>query len=119
MNPFRAAARFHRLRSSWLGEGGQPVARPLAQARAAICATCPLNQPHTLWELLAAPAIATVTRQLQMKDELGLKLEGEEQLHVCEACGCVLSLKVWVPLRHIMETTDYDKLHPKCWILSE
>jgi hypothetical protein len=119
MNPLRAAQRFYEMRSSWLGDGGQPVPQEQANARAAVCVACPKNQPHHLYEILTVPAVVEVERQLELRDKMKLHAQDEDKLHICEACWCVLRLKVHTPLKHILGTTDMNALDPRCWIIAE
>ena len=119
MNPFKAAHRYWRFRASWLGDGGQPVEQVQAQQRAEVCAVCEQNQPHGLWETLTAPAVAEITGQLAIKDELNLKVDGEDRLHICERCWCYLPLKVYGPLKHILVSTNSADMPDNCWIKQE
>ena len=109
---------FYELRKSWLGEGGRPVAQDHAQERANICLSCPLNQEKGLPEFLTALAALTVRRQIEMKNQSQLRVDGEKRLHICDGCGCVLRLKVWTPMKFITETTEQnviDSLPDVCW----
>ena len=122
MNPFRAALRYARARSAWLGSGGNPVPQPLANARATVCLSCPKNQPHPLYENLAAPIAAMLRRQIELKANMKLAVPDEARLHLCEACWCVMALKVWEPLEHAVPSTplaDLQRANPVCWILEE
>lgn len=118
MNPIAAATRAYKLRSSWLGDGGQPVPVPLANARAAICLHCPLNSSKA-WESIAGDVMSWALRVNRFKEQMHLHSDEEKKLHICDACSCVLRLKVWVPLEHVVETTPLEKLDQKCWILAE
>ncbi len=120
MNPLAAALRYYHLRSSWLGDGGQPVPLATAQQRTNICLQCPQNTNQPLWESLTQPIANQLRRQIQLKAQMQLAVQGEDGLHSCKACDCVLSLKVWAPLRRVKETTPLEKLQqqgPRCWIL--
>lgn len=118
MNPIAAATRAYKLRSSWLGDGGQPVPAALSSARAAICLICPKNNAHA-WENIAGEVMSWALQINRIKDQMQLRATKEDQLHICDACDCVLRFKVWVPLEHVVETTPIEKLDPKCWILAE
>jgi hypothetical protein len=118
----------HRLRSGasalsyWWLEGEEPVSQDLAQARANICKTCPKNQDPSLFEALTGTAAVAVKKALELKHERRLSVEGENLLNVCEACGCDLKLKVFVPMKVVLRTglPDYfTDLVPNCWLLSE
>lgn len=107
------------LRRDWLGAGGEPVALDVAQRRADTCLGCPNNQEKPIYSLFAGPIATTILRQLKLKRELGLRVKNEECLHICDACGCVLKLKVQAPLKFILENTDTKTLPDFCWIKSE
>jgi hypothetical protein len=113
------ALQFYKWWSSWLGDGGKPVAQQLAQSRADTCRICPLNKEMSLITLLAEGVASTVHRQMEIRNNLKLRVEGEHELHICSACSCVLGLKIWSPIRHVLDNTDLSDLHPQCWILKE
>lgn len=119
MSTWKALGRFWRARVTWLGAGGNPVPPPHAQGRANGCLTCPMNKRMGLYEGLAKIGAGILRRQIEAKNDLKLSVNGEENLHVCDACGCNLALKVHVPIAFIIETTDVDALHPNCWIRKE
>jgi len=57
-----------------------------------------------------------------IKRRMSLSVPNEGKLGLCGACDCLLSLKVHVPLEHILKWTDnetMDRFHPACWILNE
>jgi len=61
-------------------------------------------------------------RTVDLKNRVKLSLPNERKLAICDACGCALRLKVWVPLAHInntMELGDAEKLHADCWVRKE
>lgn len=122
MNPARiikAGVTAWKVRRDWFGDGGQPVAPELAQQRSDVCNRCPMNQEKPVWELFASAVVIAVKQQLKLKSELNLRVNGEENLHVCSACLCILSLKVHTPLKFILESSDTEGLHESCWILAE
>lgn len=119
MNPLRPISRYLRLRSAWLGAGGNPVPPALAQARANVCLACPLNTPSTLREFFTAAAVRELTRTIAVKTSEGLRVEGESRLHICDACGCYLPLKVHAPLDHILATAPQEPLPAHCWVVTE
>lgn len=119
MNPFRAALRFHRLRTLWLGSGGHPVPSHQSQSRASVCLGCSLNKPQGIREFFTEAAALTLTRQIELKSGMQLSVVGEEDLHICDACSCYLPLKAHAPIEHILATTDLSELPAWCWILAE
>lgn len=122
MNPLRAAINYYNMRASWLGDGGQPVPQDQAQFRANICLSCPKNKPHPFYAFLTALAAHELRAQLEMREKMKLKVEGDDDLFICEGCWCVLRLKVFAPLKHLLATTNLEDMHqdnPKCWLLTE
>lgn len=119
MNPLKQALTFFKVRSEWLGEGGHPVPNRQAQERANVCLKCPQNVERPLAEFLEESVVLLVKRQVELKNQMKLRVDGEKLLHICEACGCKLSLKVHVPIQFVKDTTEMERLDPSCWILSE
>ena len=118
-NLIKSAVTFYRTKRDWFGDGGIPAAPELAQKRADICKTCPYNKESRVWELFAGAAAFAVKQQLKLKSELSLRVNGEEDLHVCSACLCILGLKVHTPLKYILESSETGAMHPDCWIYLE
>lgn len=112
----RQANQGRKILHDWLGESGQPVPPAEAQARANICLQCPYNyQGSWVWNLATSIAIA---RQMQLREIMKLKLEGEEKLNICEKCGCKLKLKVHTPFHHLYRHTSdeqFAKFPLECW----
>lgn len=103
----------------WLGEGGVPVDRRIAEHRAEICRQCPQNR-HPLWWEISKQAIAETMRMtLEVKNGKLIYVDDESDLHMCRVCGCCLPLKVHVPLKHILDNTNPEmlaKFPDNCWI---
>jgi hypothetical protein len=108
---------------AWLGEGGEPVARALAESRARTClAPCPLNDSGGLERFLTKPIAATVRAALSLKNDLAMATPHDADLGICKACLCPLPLKVWTPLAEIRRRMSADtrkRLDPGCWVLAE
>lgn len=101
----------------WLGSGGHPVEKELAQKRAITCLRCPKNIKG--WTMTLAIAQA-VKAQIELKNKLSLRVHGERSLHTCEACLCQLRLKVWTPLHIVLpDPQDRSKYWDQCWLLTE
>jgi hypothetical protein len=99
----------------WIGHGGIPVEKEVAQARADICLKCPMNVRD--WPLLESVA-AAIKKQIGLKNHLQLRVTGEKGLHFCASCGCVNKLKIWLPLENILpEPDERVKFDPNCWLL--
>jgi hypothetical protein len=112
----------------WLGEGGEPVKPELAQARAAVCAKCPLNRKMELKDFFVHGAAELIRRQIEFAKECGLNTPYDEQLGICSnkernhGCECVLTLSVHCPLKHKLSTMKkdvYDSLDEGCWVKTE
>lgn len=114
--------------SDWIGEGAQPVPIETAQARADVCTgrltghPCPFNRSGFKPVEGAAERIRL---HLERKNELDLRVEGEENLHTCDICWCHLPLKVHVPISSILAGTPdnmllkFQQAYPACWIVTE
>jgi len=117
-----------RILLRWLGEGAKPVEPEISQARANVClhvsagGPCPHNQSG----FKPIERIAEVIReQTEEKNNLKLKVEGEENLHTCSQCWCFLPLKIHVPFEHVISgmpapmIEKFRREQPKCWIIRE
>lgn len=119
-----AADEFKDVMRSWLGEGLRPVSQEQAQERAGVCLQCNLNVPANWLERLAASVAGVAMQFVEAKNKMNLHTIGEENLHMCRACRCVLQSKVFVPISHIAagtsaETLEKLKAGKNCWIISE
>lgn len=111
-----------RILTDWLGDGAMPVCPEKAQARANVCETCPKNKPSEGYSRLTAEVAQAIKEQVEVKNKLNLKLSNEDTLGTCEACGCHLGLKPWVPLPYLEQTLDEEdekELDPRCWVRKE
>lgn len=108
------------MRASWLGDGGQPVTPQQSHARASVCLPCPYNNANRpAWKFIAEVGSWELRHQIELKREMKLSTPMDDWIHVCDACGCLLTLKVHAPLKHILATTDLDALPSYCWIKVE
>lgn len=105
-----------KILAAWLGDGGHPVAIGEAQERANICLKCPNNKPHR--GRLKYEVAAAILQHEKTKSELSLKVENEGALKTCAVCKCHLPLKVWVPQKHLTDTTSADQFPDFCWIVN-
>lgn len=108
--------------ADWVGEGFNPVDQDEAERRARGCSRCPLNDIKTgFMENIVGVVADKLHAALEMKSKLKLRTEKDDELGVCDACGCTMKLKVWVPKETILANTDavtYASLAPLCWIRS-
>ena len=106
-----------KILTEWLGHGAVTVSPELAQARANVCLKCPQNVKKSFASELIADAIRV---QVAMKKNLKLRVNGEKSLHICDGCGCVLRLKIHVPLKNILpDPEEMNKFQDKCWLKTE
>lgn len=113
---------FFRLRRDWLGEGGLPVEPIHSQSRANVCVTCPKNVEKPLQEIFSAPFALEVKNQIEYKNHLEISVFGENSLHICDVCDCVLKLKVHVPIKFVAQNTTQEVLDAMpdfCWVKQE
>jgi hypothetical protein len=108
--------------TSWLGDGGKPVPTPLAQSRANVCKTCPLNCAGKWWESAKHIIADEIKRQLELKHDMRIGISDEDDLYMCKGCGCCLRLKIHVPIKHIVEHSSEETMNKypaHCWIKTE
>lgn len=111
--------------TDWLGSSGRSVQKEQAENRAAVCVVCPQNRDGDWTTMFTKPVSDMLRLQLSIKGDLKLATSKDNQLHICQACSCPLKLKVWTPLRHILDNMDAEtkaRLQPEfpvCWIRSE
>lgn len=111
------------LMIEWLSESLQPESADIATHRAGICSTCEFNQPGSLFDRMALTPTATgIKKLLEERAEMKLSTPHDQKLQMCVKCDCVLKLKVFAPLKHILNHTDkevFDSLPSHCWIRIE
>ena len=106
----------------WLGDGGNPVKRDLAETRSKVCEKCPLNSHGKWWETAKDSIAASIRKIIEVKHHMSIRVSNENKLFMCSACGCATMLKVHTPLKHVLNHTSEEnlsKLDPGCWILSD
>lgn len=110
----RETAQGARILAEWLGDGGVPVERQLAQDRIDTCNRCLHNKPTDARSITKTVAEA-ILEQEQARNDMVMFLHGEGLAGTCDVCGCYLKLKVWVPLSYIGDR----KMPDNCWISRE
>lgn len=108
----------------WVGEGAEPVDTELSTRRAECCIRCPMNtRSEEWWAGLKTASAELIRLTLQLKSEMKMSTRFDAELKGCAICGCVLKLKVHVPLRHILATAPAEQLKQfqqvNCWITTE
>jgi hypothetical protein len=108
-----------RILSDWVGDGGVVVSKEQAQLRADTCLGC--NENKAGW--VAVEAVASAIReQVELKNDLDLRVEGEKSLHTCAVCVCPIKLKVWTPIEYCvkyMAKQEKEQFPSHCWIVKE
>jgi hypothetical protein len=112
----KTAARGTAVILDWLTSGGAPVSQELANKRAEICVSCPMNVQGAWFTVAPAELIRDT---LEARKDLKLETLHDDKLKSCDVCKCLMRLKVWCPLSHIVGQTPQDIMaeFPKhCWI---
>lgn len=98
----------------WLADG-TIVEQEVAQKRADICKGCQFNVKGNA----VIGAMADGARKiLEWKNKVGIRVNGEKQLGICDICGCVLRLQVHEPseLLKLQMKHSGDSVNPVwCW----
>lgn len=108
--------------ADWLGKEGKPVEAEKAEARAAICVNCPMNQPGDVLSFFTVPVANLIRKQLEERKNLNLRTSLDERIGLCDACGCPLHLKVHVPLdiiKNHIKPPEWNRLVDNCWMRTE
>ncbi len=111
----------------WEIAGGRVVSQEQAEARAKICARranskpCPKNVKGDLLDFFTTEAARLIGLQLGTKNNMKLVTSLDDELGICDACGCVNKLKVWCPkdIVALMKPEQKSQLDPECWVLAE
>lgn len=106
----------------WLGAGGIPVAQELAEKRAATCVACTYNQPGD-WYVTAPAELLKKSvetwKSVTGKTDVKFETVQGDKLKSCQVCRCLMALKVFVGLDHILSKTKPDvmaELPEWCWV---
>lgn len=122
MNPITEIINAAAVLKDWLGEGGDAVPVEMANRRSETCLHCPNHRGVHWWEHAKQSLAKSIAEQIVIKNQMGVRLEREQDMGICNACGCVLVLKCHVPLKHILAHTDENTMKAfdsKCWIRQE
>lgn len=99
--------------SRWAAEGAPLVEEKVANERAAVCVSCPLNVNITgcaACHKMASAITGAVAKKRGLYDDY---------LRACAICHCALKAMVWFPLDILMEneTAERQTLRPNfCWV---
>lgn len=105
--------RFFRTMREWgLKRGFGRVAPEIAQERARVCKTCPMNT--TVKGCTGCHGVVRWVGEYLTTEEAAI---GDGKLHNCGVCKCVLSLKVHLPADVIKDSEKSDLVYPShCWV---
>jgi hypothetical protein len=108
----------------WFGVGGEPVDPELASKRANICFSCPNNAPDdSWWKKSKSVAAGVIKNHIGLKHSMRLSTPRDGDIHSCLVCGCVLQLKVHVPIKFAVSnmTPEQKEEFTKadCWLINE
>jgi len=104
----------------WAESSQPPVAQAAADARANVCAACPLNDTAKLEEWLKMPLAIMLKSRINRLDGMGLKVPNPARLGLCKALFSPTPYLVHEPKELItgrMKPGKHDPLDTKCWIL--
>ena len=99
----------------WLGSGGVPVERDVAQQRADVCSGC----KHNNLGISMASVMPVLKKLIEIKNKEHLRVNGEKSLGTCGICHCNIPTKIWTPIEHIENHTTKDEMPESCWISRE
>lgn len=105
----------------WIQAGGEPVAQDLAERRAAICVACPKNVRGAWFTEAPANLLRSAIKGWQSLrgNTFAFETAQGDKLKSCDVCKCLMQLKVFCPLDHILQRTKPEimaEFPPNCWI---
>ena len=106
----------------WIANSVEAVPANLAEARARVCISCPLNGKGDWTSFFTVPVSNAIRAALEDRSRMNLTTPYDAQLGVCEGCSCPLKLKIHMPIARILEDMppeSFDSLVPACWIRAE
>jgi len=118
----RRAAQGSAVVLDWLGAGATPVAQDLAEKRAFICVKCPKNSPGSWYTEGPAELIKKAVetwKRMTGRADFEFQTRQGDRLKSCDVCRCLMPLKVFVPLDHILDKTKPEvmaEFPEHCWI---
>jgi hypothetical protein len=101
---------------------GKPVAKEVAEARAAVCVECPMNRKGNLKDWFAAHISKGIMELYALLKDSALTTTRDKELGTCSACLCPLRAKIFIDAEMLKRHTKPDvlaALDHRCWILSE
>jgi hypothetical protein len=124
MSGLKRAAQGTAVGLEWLGKGAQTVPQELADKRAATCVACP-RMVAGEWYVTAPAELIKKSieawKSLTGNSDFRFETAQGDKLKSCQVCQCLMPLKCFVPLEHIIAKTPDELMaeFPKtCWIAS-
>jgi hypothetical protein len=115
MTTLDKAKRVYQVYKQWIGAGRSPSLH--AQERADICVACPHNKPVVECVKVTTFMEQALRAQLELKTQMKLATSQDNNLLVCELCGCFMKVKVHVPLDIARANTpDWKGFIKTCWL---
>ena len=105
----------------WMQAGGDPVAQDLAEKRAVVCVPCSKNVPPSWYTEAPAELLkATIKGWQALKGStFAFETAQGDKLKSCDVCKCLMGVKVFTPLVHILAKTKPEimaEFPSNCWI---
>ncbi len=106
----------------WFKSGGDPVAQELAEKRAEVCVSCPRNVEGAWYTTGPAHLLRAAIKEWQALKGSNFAFETKQgdKLKSCDICKCLMGLKAFVPLLHIVDHTKPEimaQFPEHCWIV--
>lgn len=106
----------------WIQAGGDPVDQALAEKRAAVCVACPRNVEGAWYTVAPAQLLKSAIKGWQQLkgSDFAFETSQGDKLKSCDVCKCLMGLKVFCPLDHILTKTKPEimaGLPSACWIV--
>ena len=96
--------------------------RAIADVRASICESCPMNKKRKTKKCCAGdPGLNALRLVIRLASRVNLRMNtpSDAALNICNVCGCELKAKVWCSNEVIKATEDpgsLDFLPKACWV---
>lgn len=93
-----------------------------ANARAATCSACPLNEKGDWLSTFTRPVAEAIRVKLQQRRGMNLSTPKDAELGVCGVCSCPIPLMIHFPLETKLEHMNketHDRLPAHCWVITE
>lgn len=106
----------------WIASREEAVAPEKANARAAVCAKCPMNEKGDWLRFFTKPVSEAIRGALSLRSNWNLTTPDDFHLGTCTGCDCPMRLKVHIPIERIRQKLKPEtlaRLHPDCWIPKE